>query len=312
MTLTSAPPSAAPTASGQVATAGAVPTSTASGDGQAFARHGAALKVTSDARDYNPEGLLWSYGEVAERVTRLIERYVAAGYGHGHRVSLLLENRPEFMLHFLALNAVGCWVVPLNPEFRHDDLSYVLGAAKDIAKLVKEYKVIVTKSTVPVGTADKVTAVLKANTDVECAVVSNPEFLREGVAVDDFMKPDRVVVGTMDERARKLMGELYAPYVRQGNPIIFMDERSSELTKYAANSFLAMKITFINEMADLCERVNADVHDVARGIGLDGRIGRKFLQMGPLASLRADPSTCHQPERSAQRCLPLGHISGGA
>jgi UDPglucose 6-dehydrogenase len=123
------------------------------------------------------------------------------------------------------------------------DLSYVLGAAKDIAKLLKDYKVIVTKSTVPVGTADKVTAVIKANTDVECAVVSNPEFLREGVAVEDFMKPDRVVVGTMDERARKLMAELYGPYVRQGNPVIFMDERSSELTKYAANSFLP---TFAN------------------------------------------------------------------
>lgn len=160
------------------------------------------------------------------------------------------------------------------------DLSYVLGAAKDIAKLVKEYKVIVTKSTVPVGTADKVTAVIKANTDVECAVVSNPEFLREGVAVDDFMKPDRVVVGTMDERARKLMGELYAPYVRQGNPIIFMDERSSELTKYAANSFLATKISFMNEVANLCERVGADVDMVRRGIGADDRIGKRFLFSG--------------------------------
>ena len=160
------------------------------------------------------------------------------------------------------------------------DLSYVLGAAKDIAKLVKEYKVIVTKSTVPVGTADKVTAVLKANTDIECAVVSNPEFLREGVAVEDFMKPDRVVVGTMDERARKLMAELYAPYVRQGNPVIFMDERSSELTKYAANSFLATKISFMNEVANLCELVGADVDMVRRGIGADERIGRRFLFSG--------------------------------
>lgn len=160
------------------------------------------------------------------------------------------------------------------------DLSYVLGAAKDIAKLVKEYKVIVTKSTVPVGTADKVTAVIKANTDVECAVVSNPEFLREGVAVEDFMKPDRVVVGTMDERARKLMGELYGPYVRQGNPIIFMDERSSELTKYAANSFLATKISFMNEIANLCELVGADVDMVRRGIGADERIGKRFLFSG--------------------------------
>ena len=160
------------------------------------------------------------------------------------------------------------------------DLSYVLGAAKDIAKLVKEYKVIVTKSTVPVGTADKVTAVIKANTDIECAVVSNPEFLREGVAVEDFMKPDRVVVGTMDERARKLMAELYAPYVRQGNPVIFMDERSAELTKYAANSFLATKISFMNEVANLCELVGADVDMVRRGIGADERIGRRFLFSG--------------------------------
>lgn len=160
------------------------------------------------------------------------------------------------------------------------DLSYVLGAAKDIAKLIKEYKVIVTKSTVPVGTADKVTAIMKQHTSVEFAVVSNPEFLREGVAVDDFMKPDRVVIGTMDERARKLMGELYSPYVRQGNPIVFMDERSSELTKYAANSFLATKISFMNEIANLCERVGADVDMVRRGIGADDRIGRRFLFSG--------------------------------
>jgi len=160
------------------------------------------------------------------------------------------------------------------------DLSYVLGAGKDIALLLKEYKVIVTKSTVPVGTADKLTAVLKANTDMAFAVVSNPEFLREGVAVDDFMKPDRVVVGTMDERARKLMGELYGPYVRQGNPIIFMDERSSELTKYAANSFLATKISFMNEIANLCELVGADVDNVRKGIGADDRIGKRFLFSG--------------------------------
>ncbi|MFA6084147.1 UDP-glucose/GDP-mannose dehydrogenase family protein [Mucilaginibacter sp.] len=160
------------------------------------------------------------------------------------------------------------------------DLSYVLGAAKDIAKLVTDYKVIVTKSTVPVGTADKVTAVIKANTNIECAVVSNPEFLREGVAVEDFMKPDRVVVGTLDERARKLMAELYAPYVRQGNPVIFMDERSSELTKYAANSFLATKISFMNEVANLCELVGADVDMVRRGIGADNRIGNRFLFSG--------------------------------
>ncbi|MGZ3752048.1 MAG: UDP-glucose dehydrogenase family protein [Mucilaginibacter sp.] len=160
------------------------------------------------------------------------------------------------------------------------DLSYVLGAAKDIAGLIKEYKVIVTKSTVPVGTADRVRAVLKENTDVDFAVVSNPEFLREGVAVDDFMKPDRVVIGTMDERARKLMEEVYSPYVRQGNPLVFMDERSSELTKYAANSFLATKISFMNEIANLCELVGADVDMVRRGIGADDRIGRRFLFAG--------------------------------
>ncbi|WP_432711096.1 UDP-glucose dehydrogenase family protein [Pedobacter sp.] len=160
------------------------------------------------------------------------------------------------------------------------DLSYILGAAKDISKLVTEYKVIVNKSTVPVGTADKVQAVFAENTDVEIDVVSNPEFLREGVAVEDFMKPDRVVVGTRSEKAQKLMAELYGPYVRQGNPILFMDERSSELTKYAANSFLATKITFMNEVANLCEIVGADVDAVRKGIGSDERIGKRFLFPG--------------------------------
>lgn len=160
------------------------------------------------------------------------------------------------------------------------DLSYILGAAKDIANLITEYKVIVNKSTVPVGTADKVAAVFAAHTNVEVDVVSNPEFLREGVAVDDFMKPDRVVIGTTSEKAKKLMGELYAPYVRQGNPIYYMDERSSELTKYAANSFLATKITFMNEIANLCEIVGADVDMVRKGIGSDDRIGKRFLFPG--------------------------------
>ncbi|MCX2453078.1 UDP-glucose/GDP-mannose dehydrogenase family protein [Pedobacter sp. PLR] len=160
------------------------------------------------------------------------------------------------------------------------DLSYILGAAKDISKLVTEYKVIVNKSTVPVGTADKVRAVFEANTNIEIDVVSNPEFLREGVAVEDFMKPDRVVIGTKSEKAQKLMAELYGPYVRQGNPILFMDERSSELTKYAANSFLATKITFMNEVANLCEIVGADVDAVRKGIGSDARIGKRFLFPG--------------------------------
>jgi UDPglucose 6-dehydrogenase len=160
------------------------------------------------------------------------------------------------------------------------DLSYVLGAAKDIALLVTSYKVIVTKSTVPVGTADKVKAIFEKYTDVKVAVASNPEFLREGVAVEDFMKPDRIVVGTTDEHARKLLTALYEPYVRQGNPILFMDEKSAELTKYAANSFLATKISFMNEIANLCEKIGADVDMVRLGIGTDDRIGRRFLFPG--------------------------------
>ena len=160
------------------------------------------------------------------------------------------------------------------------DLKYVLGVADHLGKILKDYKVIVNKSTVPVGTADKVSAAIAKNYKGEYDVVSNPEFLREGVAVDDFMKPDRVVVGTRSERAKKLMSDLYAPFVRQGNPIIFMDERSSELTKYAANSFLATKISFMNEVAQLCERMGADVDMVRRGIGSDDRIGKRFLFPG--------------------------------
>jgi UDPglucose 6-dehydrogenase len=160
------------------------------------------------------------------------------------------------------------------------DLSYVLGAAENIARLITSYKVIVTKSTVPVGTADKVKAVFARNTDVPVAIASNPEFLREGVAVEDFMKPDRIVVGTTDEDAKKLFNELYAPYVRQGNPIIFMDERSAELTKYAANAFLATKISFMNEIANLCEKLGADVDMVRLGVGTDERIGKRFLFAG--------------------------------
>jgi len=160
------------------------------------------------------------------------------------------------------------------------DLKYVLGVADQLGKILKDYKVIVNKSTVPVGTADKVTKAIAKNYSGAFDVVSNPEFLREGVAVDDFMKPDRVVVGTKSERAKKLMSDLYAPFVRQGNPIIFMDERSSELTKYAANSFLATKISFMNEIAQLCERMGADVDMVRRGIGSDDRIGKRFLFPG--------------------------------
>jgi UDPglucose 6-dehydrogenase len=160
------------------------------------------------------------------------------------------------------------------------DLSYVLGVAEQLGKLLKEYKIIVDKSTVPVGTADKVHAAIAKNATVEFDVVSNPEFLREGFAVDDFLKPDRVVIGTSSDRARKLMEELYKPYVRQGNPIIFMDEKSAELTKYAANAFLATKITFMNEIANLCEKVGANVDMVRIGIGSDDRIGKRFLFPG--------------------------------
>ena len=160
------------------------------------------------------------------------------------------------------------------------DLKYVLGVADHLGKIMKSYKVIVNKSTVPVGTADKVRAAIAKNYKGEFDVVSNPEFLREGVAVDDFMKPDRVVVGTTSDRAKKVMSDLYAPFVRQGNPVIFMDERSSELTKYAANSFLATKISFMNEIAQLCERMGADVDMVRRGIGSDDRIGKRFLFSG--------------------------------
>ena len=160
------------------------------------------------------------------------------------------------------------------------DLKYVLGVAKSLGKLINEYVVVVDKSTVPVGTAEKVTAAIAENAIVEFDVVSNPEFLREGVAVEDFMKPDRVVIGCGTERSKKLMTELYAPFVRSGNPLIFMDVRSAELTKYAANAFLATKITFMNEIAQLCERLNADVDMVRLGIGSDARIGKRFLFPG--------------------------------
>lgn len=160
------------------------------------------------------------------------------------------------------------------------DLRFVLDVANYLSKILKGYKVIVNKSTVPVGTAEKVREVISSNYKGEFDVVSNPEFLREGVAVDDFMKPDRIIVGTRSERAMKIINELYSPFVRQGNPIIFMDEYSSELTKYAANSFLATKISFMNEIAQLCERMGADVDMVRKGIGSDDRIGKRFLFPG--------------------------------
>ena len=185
----------------------------------------------------------------------------------------LEEGIKDAQIIFLAL--------PTPPgEDGSADLKYILGVSDDLGKILKEYKVIVDKSTVPVGTAEKVRNAIAKNYNGEFDVVSNPEFLREGVAVDDFMKPDRVVIGASSERARKVMGDLYSPFVRQGNPIIYMDERSAELTKYAANSFLATKITFMNEVALLCERLGADVDMVRRGIGSDERIGKRFLFPG--------------------------------
>lgn len=160
------------------------------------------------------------------------------------------------------------------------DLKYILGVADDLGKILQDYSIIIDKSTVPVGTADKVHNAIAANYEGEFDVVSNPEFLREGFAVDDFMKPDRVVIGTDSDRARKTLDELFKPFVRQGNPILFMDERSAEMTKYAANSFLATKITFMNEIANLCEILGADVDSVRIGMGSDTRIGNRFLFPG--------------------------------
>lgn len=160
------------------------------------------------------------------------------------------------------------------------DLSYILKVADDLGRIINGYKIIVNKSTVPVGTADLVREAVSRNTRIDFDVVSNPEFLREGLAVDDFMKPDRIVIGTRSERARKILEDLFAPFVRQGNPIIFMDERSSELTKYASNSYLATRITFMNEIANICERIGANVDLVRIGMGSDSRIGKRFLFPG--------------------------------
>ncbi|WP_111683180.1 UDP-glucose dehydrogenase family protein [Winogradskyella tangerina] len=160
------------------------------------------------------------------------------------------------------------------------DLKYILGVAEDIGKMIKNYKVVIDKSTVPVGTSDKVKETIAKHTDIEFDVVSNPEFLREGFAVDDFLKPERIVIGSSSERATEVMKKLYKPFVRSGNPIIVMDERSAELTKYAANSFLATKITFMNEIANFCEMVGADVDKVRIGMGTDSRIGKRFLFPG--------------------------------
>jgi len=185
----------------------------------------------------------------------------------------LKEGLEDAEIVFLAL--------PTPPgEDGSADLRYVLGVAHEMGKLLTDYKIIIDKSTVPVGTAEKVREAISANYKGDFDVVSNPEFLREGVAVEDFLKPDRIVIGTTSEKAKTILTELYAPYVRQGNPIIFMDERSAELTKYAANAFLATKISFMNEIAQMCERLGADVDMVRKGIGSDDRIGKRFLFPG--------------------------------
>jgi UDPglucose 6-dehydrogenase len=185
----------------------------------------------------------------------------------------LKEGIKDAQIIFLAL--------PTPPgEDGSADLKYILGVAQDLGPLLNHYTIIVDKSTVPVGTADRVKEKIAAGTSAEFDVVSNPEFLREGVAVEDFMRPERVVIGTSSPRARKIMETLYAPFVRQGNPLVFMDERSAELTKYAANSFLATKISFMNEIANLCELLGADVDAVRKGIGTDSRIGKRFLFPG--------------------------------
>ena len=181
----------------------------------------------------------------------------------------------------IATSLIVFLALPTPPgEDGSADLSYILGVADNLGKLMKEYKVIVDKSTVPVGTAEKVRNAIAKNYTGAFDVVSNPEFLREGFAVDDFLKPDRVIIGGGSDKGKKVMEELYKPYVRQGNPIIFMDERSAELTKYAANAFLATKISFMNEIANICERMDADVDLVRMGIGSDDRIGKRFLFPG--------------------------------
>lgn len=201
----------------------------------------------------------------------LFERNIKQG--RLHFTTSLAEGIKGAKIIFLAL--------PTPPgEDGSADLRYILGVANELGPLLEDYTVIVDKSTVPVGTAEKVTANIKKGAKVDFDVVSNPEFLREGVALDDFMKPDRVVIGTSSERAKKIMDDLYSPLVRQGNPIIVMDEKSAELTKYAANSFLATKITFMNEIANMCELVGADVDMVRKGVGTDSRIGKRFLFAG--------------------------------
>lgn len=202
--------------------------------------------------------------------------------------NLFLHNKKQGRLHFTLDLAAAIkdaqlifLALPTPPdEDGSADLKYILNAATEIGKLITDYKVIINKSTVPVGTAEKVRAAVQATAKVEFDVVSNPEFLREGMAVEDFMKPDRVVIGSSSPKAAKLMESLYEPFVRQGNPIFFMDERSAELTKYAANAYLAMRISFMNEIANLCDKTGGNVDMVRLGMGSDTRIGKRFLFPG--------------------------------
>jgi UDPglucose 6-dehydrogenase len=207
-----------------------------------------------------------------------LDRLVEANIGE-YRLSFTTDATAAVRSADAVFIAVG---TPSRIGDGHADLSYVYAAAEEIARLMQGFTVVVTKSTVPVGTGDEIEAIIRrVRPDADFAVVSNPEFLREGSAISDFKRPDRVVVGTLDPRAEEVMRELYRPLSLNESPLLFTSRRTSELIKYAANAFLAMKITFINEMADLCEVVEADVQQVARGIGLDNRIGSKFLNAGP-------------------------------
>ncbi len=225
--------------------------------------------------------------DIDEEKVKKLKNGVIPIYEPGLEV-LFERNIKQGRLHFtteLEQGIEGAEIIflalPTPPgEDGSADLTYILNVATELGPILKKYTVIVDKSTVPVGTADKVTAEIAKAAKVDFDVVSNPEFLREGVALEDFMKPDRVVIGTSSAKATKIMEELYAPLVRQGNPIIVMDEKSAELTKYAANSFLATKITFMNEIANMCELVGADVDMVRKGVGTDSRIGKRFLFAG--------------------------------
>ena len=233
---------------------------------------------------------------------QLVESNVRAG-----RLSFSTDAKAAIAGADAVFIAVG---TPSRRGDGHADLSYVFGAAEEIAASLTGYAVIVTKSTVPVGTGRKVEAILrKARPAGGFDVVSNPEFLREGAAIEDFMRPDRVVIGTESERAREVMRALYRPLFLIETPMLFTSIETAELTKYAANSFLATKITFINEVADLCEKLGADVQDVAKGIGLDGRIGRKFLHAGPGYGGSCFPKDCLALVRTAQEAkAPLSIV----